>query len=192
MRLTTSVKDQIIQNAVCKSGLAEKKELISVEITSVAVKINDHNVSKHITKSELDRLIKMEKELTDLTPDYLIESRVINKENYVRFHMAGERRCLSLPSFSITSATYFDLPVDHKLAIKLVSLERGITKVKGEINDLKVAVRQTLNSVTTVNKLIKVWPESKELIPDSLDSPSTQLTVPVANLNKLIGLPSGE
>ncbi|MFA2284800.1 Nmad5 family putative nucleotide modification protein, partial [Escherichia coli] len=48
-----------------------------------------------------------------------------------------------------------------------------------------------LNSVTTVKRLIEVWPESKELLPKEADKASTALpALRVEDLNKMIGLPS--
>ncbi|MFN0682916.1 Nmad5 family putative nucleotide modification protein, partial [Escherichia coli] len=53
------------------------------------------------------------------------------------------------------------------------------------------AVRLPLNSVTTVKRLIEVWPESKELLPKEADKASTALpALRVEDLNKMIGLPS--
>ncbi|MFT7963069.1 Nmad5 family putative nucleotide modification protein, partial [Salmonella enterica] len=45
--------------------------------------------------------------------------------------------------------------------------------------------------VTTVKRLIEVWPESKELLPKEADKASTALpALRVEDLNKMIGLPS--
>ena len=65
------------------------------------------------------------------------------------------------------------------------------------IQDLETQVRAEVeamvNSVTTVEKLLKEWPEAKDLLPDTVEKPKgTGLQVNVQNLNAMIGLPKDE
>lgn len=63
-------------------------------------------------------------------------------------------------------------------------------KVIKDIKDQVVAeVTAMVNSVTTIKKLIEVWPESKELLPEEQQSQSTALVADVNRLNAVIGLP---
>lgn len=57
--------------------------------------------------------------------------------------------------------------------------------------DIESTVWAALNSVTTTKRLIDVWPESKELIPDGVDTAKQTLpALKVEDLNRLIGLPT--
>lgn len=72
-----------------------------------------------------------------------------------------------------------------------------LDNVEADINkresDLAHQVRAVVGSCTTVKKLLEIWPESKELIPTTLEEARPQLpAIQVAELNKLVGLPSGE
>ncbi|MFH0362018.1 Nmad5 family putative nucleotide modification protein, partial [Escherichia coli] len=64
-------------------------------------------------------------------------------------------------------------------------------KLEAKKKDIESNVWAALNSVTTVKRLIEVWPESKELLPKEADKASTALpALRVEDLNKMIGLPS--
>ena len=62
-----------------------------------------------------------------------------------------------------------------------------------EFEEVKALVTSTINSVTTINKLLEVWPESKDIIPQSVldehSSTTKTLVVPTFKLNKALGLP---
>lgn len=64
------------------------------------------------------------------------------------------------------------------------------------INDLRTSVKSEVtamvNSVTTIKKLLEIWPEAKELLPPDEQVKSTAMVASVDNLNTMIGLPSGE
>lgn len=62
------------------------------------------------------------------------------------------------------------------------------------VNDLrthvKAEVTAIVNSVTTIKKLLEIWPESKELLPPDEQVQSTAIVANVDNLNTMIGLPT--
>lgn len=59
-------------------------------------------------------------------------------------------------------------------------------------NHVTAEVSAMVNSVTTIKKLIDIWPECKELLPPDEQVQSTALVANVDNLNTMIGLPSNE
>jgi hypothetical protein len=59
--------------------------------------------------------------------------------------------------------------------------------------EIEATVWAALNSVTTLKRLIEVWPESKELIPKDSDNAKAALpALRVEDLNRMIGLPTEE
>ncbi|MBZ7208083.1 hypothetical protein FMK66_11450 [Klebsiella michiganensis] len=57
--------------------------------------------------------------------------------------------------------------------------------------EIEATVWAALNSVTTLKRLIEVWPESKELIPENSDNARASLpALKVEDLNRMIGLPT--
>lgn len=72
----------------------------------------------------------------------------------------------------------------------------AIEQEQKTIDELRLHVRSEVtamvNSVTTIKKLIEIWPESKELLPPEEQVQSTALVANVDNLNAMIGLPTNE
>ncbi|MBZ7312623.1 hypothetical protein FMK79_17585 [Klebsiella oxytoca] len=64
-------------------------------------------------------------------------------------------------------------------------------KLNARAKEIESTVWAALNSVTTLKRLVEVWPESKELIPESSDDARTTLpALKVEDLNRMIGLPT--
>ena len=84
------------------------------------------------------------------------------------------------------------LPADHALTIEFEALEALRKQLEDERGTLRQNVRAAVNAVTTVAKLLAVWPEAAELLPTSA-APKPQLpAVNVQVLNAAIGLPTGD
>lgn len=74
---------------------------------------------------------------------------------------------------------YFALIQDEK------DLDKKADEIRLSVNAALVAAKFNRK------KLLAAWPEAIELLPAEEKAEVTALTVPVANLNALIGLPSG-
>ncbi|MTC37622.1 hypothetical protein GKR70_03585 [Providencia alcalifaciens] len=82
-------------------------------------------------------------------------------------------------------------PADHELSKRFEKLTQKENKLKEKETEINTTVQVALNSVTTIKRLIEIWPESKELIPTDISkSTSTLPALQVEDLNKLIGLPT--
>lgn len=67
----------------------------------------------------------------------------------------------------------------------LIELEKMERQVSNEKRELINALRSVMSGVTTVNRLIEVWPECVEYLPPE-EAESFPLAIPVASLNELI------
>lgn len=80
---------------------------------------------------------------------------------------------------------------DHALSKRFEKLNKKESKIKKKESEIEANVQAALNSVTTIKRLIEIWPESKELIPADISKASVLLpALQVEDLNKLIGLPT--
>jgi hypothetical protein len=74
---------------------------------------------------------------------------------------------------------------------EFLAIEHEDGAILSDQADLRNGVRAMINSVTTIEKLIEVWPEAVELMPDTVKPAGSNLpAVLPENLNKLIGLPT--
>jgi hypothetical protein len=84
------------------------------------------------------------------------------------------------------------LSADHPLTVEFEALGTIEADLNDRRNKLKYDVRAMVNSVTTVARLLAVWPEAKELIPTYAVQPKNLPAVNVEQLNSAIGLPTEE
>lgn len=83
------------------------------------------------------------------------------------------------------------IPADHELAKRFTEWQAEEARIKEIEETVRVNVLAMVNSVTTVEKLVKQWPEVVELLPANADRQVIALpTVQVDQLNTMIGLPS--
>lgn len=82
------------------------------------------------------------------------------------------------------------VPAEHELTKRANQLQKQKSSLSNKKNTIHIKVEAMLNSVKTVEKLLKVWPEASELIPkDAQQKVITNLpAVPIEDLNALIGL----
>ncbi|MBD9984561.1 hypothetical protein FOT65_15015 [Citrobacter portucalensis] len=80
---------------------------------------------------------------------------------------------------------------EHEITTRFDEVFAAEAKLEDRKKDIETTVWAALNSVTTIKRLIEVWPESKELIPDGVDTAKQTLpALKVEDLNRLIGLPT--
>lgn len=82
---------------------------------------------------------------------------------------------------------------EHEITKRFDEIINEEQKLNDRSKEIKATVWAALNSVTTLKRLVEVWPESKELIPENSDSvKSTLPALKVEDLNRMIGLPTEE
>jgi hypothetical protein len=81
----------------------------------------------------------------------------------------------------------------HPLAVEFHAMEDAHHEVCERTKVLTAQVMSVINSVTTIKKLIEVWPEARELLPPNEQPIISNLpAVLISSLNAAIGLPSEE
>lgn len=75
---------------------------------------------------------------------------------------------------------------------ELDSIDEEAAELREEYEALKVSLHNVLIQFNTVEKLVKAWPEVKDLLPSDLNQPATTgtgLALDITTLNSICGLP---
>jgi len=81
-------------------------------------------------------------------------------------------------------------PPEHPFTARFIALDREEKDLKREKDEAKNNAKAVLESVTTVKKLIDVWPEIETFArPYAAESTSRAVALPVRELNARLGLP---
>lgn len=205
-RLNNSIREKIIANAIEKSGVLSRQEELDkrradlaehLRIKAIGGELEDKIYEDTIKK--IDAYLEKNKHKHIDTSVYPIAN---DDELYVNFagmsvnlyFHGGENRKDHKHINKYTGDNDY-----HKRLVITTSDEEYATldkimKEQKAISDIKEAVisktRAVVNSVTTIKKLVEVWPESLELIPKIERPVSTALVANVESLNAAIGLPS--
>jgi len=137
----------------------------------------------------------IQKKMSALPEGFLKKSKSIHVQFGGRDGIAGvtmknERRCASkyFDSWGVSVAKIYD--EKHPLTLRYKALTLVGKTIKDEIEKASQNARAVMNSVSTVNKLMTVWPECEKFIKPHLQlSTSTALAIPMVELNKTLGLP---
>lgn len=203
IRLTTALRDAIAANAIKKSGVNADRQVNAKAFSDLAEKVRVQIFGGEKKAADVDakyrQAMKLEKELRDI--------------GVSNFYIRSGRSCEIYPSFggARTKLEYGKdkdgddiyrltpardiclLAADDPLTVEFHKLDDDKRAIDQRNEEVKVNVRAALNSVSTVKRLLEVWPESKELLPDDLDTAKAALpALKVCDLNKMIGLPTEE
>lgn len=197
MKLSKITKEAILNAALKKAGIPEKKAAIRARAAELAEKIR----IVFFTPAEEQLILKARELLNPVSekhPNYSVNDSAYT---YMIVHVAGQKRVFyfngNIDSDDSASSVYkrrpYNNPVlhaDDPLTEQLYSIDNDAKQLKSEIEQLTASLWAVLNSVTTDKRLIEVWPEAVAFIPAAEKANTPQLpALPIAELNKLIGLP---
>ncbi|WAX22816.1 hypothetical protein MAJJADAN_00054 [Pseudomonas phage Amjad_SA] len=191
-RITNAIRDEIVSNAVAKSGILEvikqldEKRFDWIERARIEVlggeeraaeyaKINDEAKSKH-----------------DALPEYMREfSRLVNRDGLLYLNLAGASLRLPMRAWAEVPNGRRAITADNPLCQEFYDLEDALRDATSKRNSIRQQVTATVGKFTTVKRLLDAWPEAKELLPKLVPEAKPQLpAVQVADLNAMLGLPS--
>ncbi|MEF3108810.1 Nmad5 family putative nucleotide modification protein [Raoultella sp. WB_B2P2-3] len=201
IRLTNAIREQIAKNALTKSGIVAALEALQVNRHRVArdARVFAFGGAEKTAKADkaYDKLEKALSELRDSGSSFYI-SNGLSQSIYI----AISGRQLGWCPYGKDTKGGDILLVTPNRDLCLFGAEHEITKRFDEImneeqklnaraKEIESTVWAALNSVTTLKRLVEVWPESKELIPENSDSVKSSLpALKVEDLNRMIGLPT--
>jgi hypothetical protein len=206
-RLTKTIKDQIVASAMSRGGFAKREEELVKMRAEWAERVRIEALGG---VEQADEIKKTALKIKNLM--YELPSNVRIYDNYNPF--VNQQECITVNCGGLRIEAYFNgacsyngrlnhifriTPRRHtiKANTELSKQLHGILKVQDQIaldkRNMEADVRAVLNSVTTVKKLLDVWPEASELIPTlpRVKDPKSNLpAIQPDKLNAVLGLPS--
>ncbi|WP_273827471.1 Nmad5 family putative nucleotide modification protein [Providencia rettgeri] len=200
-RLTNSLKEVITQNALEKSGVIQQQKELDLEYNKLALDVRIEALGGESKAKEMDDLYSKAKEITEKLREQVDESIGICYALGYRLYASfgGMRLWLKYGRKENNDKIYLLTPcdskllfaADHHLSLKFTELEDKKRNINNKVSEVKANVTAALNSVTTVKRLLTIWPEAKELLPKDVEKASVQLpALKVEKLNEIIGLPT--
>jgi hypothetical protein len=194
-RLTKTIRETIVKKAVEKATVVQNEEIKALENAFSAELI------KFATGDKIEELTKLKKQFTKfisaIPKDFLIRKDYdhINKDSIVQLNIAGKAVNWGFEDEVIfptnNGCNRYVILADNPLSDMFDNIHNEKEKRKEIKETVRVNVWAVLNSVTTVKKLLEVWPESAELIPSGIEKPVINLpTIQIADLNNMIGVPT--
>lgn len=200
-RLTNAFRERIAKNALIKSGVIADLESLLIKRQEIARDARVFALGGKEKAEKLDRLYdkfeQIEKELTDsgvaiYSPDGKSQTICISiggrRIGWCSYGADNEGKAFELLTPARDRCLF---AADHEITTRFDEVFAAESKLEARKKDIETTVWAALNSVTTIKRLIEVWPESKELIPDGADTAKQTLpALKVEDLNRLIGLPT--
>ena len=195
-RLNSYLRDEILKNAIAKSPVPAEEAALESEYYALAEAFRVETLGGSKKVAEIEHLVQEIEKLRAQLPDNVKTDDPVARTDYemYRMNLGGLRVRLNFgpsreerricPSEAMFAA-------DHPLALQFGQLENRKADLKSKRDTLRHQVQAVLASVTTVKKLLEIWPEAKELLPQNVEEAKPQLpALPIADVNALIGLPS--
>lgn len=202
MKLTNAIRDKIVNNAVDKSGLNDVRDAIVKQRAEWAEKVRLEAIGGTEFDKQLTVISEKYTELLNSVPKQIRQDKggVVRCYHVIYVNVAGisfnacfhggesERRGVSVWKNTPSSHT---LLADNPLVAEFHEIHNKQAEYDDKLSTLMNSVRAAVQKVTTVKKLLEVWPEAKELIPEEVEKQVKQLpAIKTEDLNKMIGLPS--
>lgn len=193
-KLTGWMRDVIVDNAIEKAGINKDALEYKAERLDWACAVADESVGGKGAVEKLDAANKKISAIVKSLPENLrSDLRAGPMESSIYVSLGGMRTRINEWPDLRPGVSGLMLPSDHPLTIQFEKLEAKEKEIISRRSNLRAEVRAVLDSVTTINKLLSVWPEAKELLPSSAKPQVKNLpSVNVESLNAAIGLPTDE
>ena len=189
MRLTKSIKEQIVKNAEDKAGFNARKKELDDTRNNLAEAIRIDSLGGAEKAKEYAETLEAAKQLLSKVPRAFY-NLTESKGKYLICNVAGKNHGMYFkgPTFAPYEHT---LKADHPLAIEWDQYINKLEDYNSELKNLKTVVMAAMSNVNTVKQLCATWPEAIELIPASDTKEGNTLpSVDVTVLNKVVGLPT--
>lgn len=219
MRLTKSVCEEIINNSLIQSGIIKREKTISEIIAKLAEDCRIHAFGGvNILNDMLDTAEMIRGLMKDLPEQINYQEFYLNKSEWISVSFGGMSVYLHYKgSFSDSNTRYTTiknnepsytsgfakkylskispnkkllLSESNKFSLRFETIHQKMEKLKKERSELISQLNAALSTYTTINALLKDWPDMKPLIPLPPEKLVKHLpAVQVKELNKMIGLP---
>lgn len=192
-RLTKTMREAIASNAVCKSGHKQRFLDACKALRDWADLVRIDSLGGRQKEGELLTLEARIVEMLLTVPSDLLHTS--NPFCYVsgniRVNVAGKSVLGTLDKPGLGKYRH-TLGFGHPLTDHWQALQNEMDDAEKAQSDAYQTVLGTLEQFTTIKSLLDAWPEALELLPEIAAPAAKMPVIQVADLNKLIGLPSGK
>lgn len=201
-KLTKAVKEQIVENAVEKSGLIDEHNKIIQRRAEWANNVRLFAIGGIEVEKQLIAINEQYEVLCESVPKSLrLSGRPpvrFDTDIYVNVagvsfsaNFNGHIHYNDCAHIQRVSPSKFTLLADNPLVAEFHEIHNQQEEYENKVLTLRNSVNGVIANITTVKKLLDVWPEAKELLPPYIEKQTVNLPmVQTVDLNKLIGLPS--
>lgn len=204
-RLNAKIRESVVRNALVKAGVTSREESLIARRAKLADDIRLLAIGGIEEEAKLDAEFSRVKEhlkkldsgffkyTTYPSPrsDYDISVNFAGRSATLYFNGLGHNQGKAVYKNYVTGERVV-VTADNPLNDEFDAIELEQRTINDLRSHVKAEVTAMVNSVTTIKKLLEIWPESKELLPEEEKEQSTALVADVNNLNAMIGLPSGD
>ena len=196
-RLNQSMRKKIVDNAVNKA-LAERKATLKATYDKWVEDVRVFTIGGKEKEDEYLKIAEKIKKLEKTIPQQLRDNTFeLAKNYYLHLNVGGSCFMIDSGSARITCANTdrrdgrFIIHADNSLAIRWTENEAENTRIDELEKTIRVNAEAVVNSVSSVKKLIEVWPECAELLPNEIERQIINLpTIQIDQLNTMIGIPT--
>ena len=198
MKLTNQMKQQIVEAAIAKAGIPAQDEALRLRRASWAEACRIDALGGEQAARKIDKVIEEVERIRAALPKGLsTENNVVRHGYYLCLNLAGisvlahfngrvndkGQRVMRPTSYSHT------LLADHPLVATFHALAQEQDELNERHQHLHAHVTAALANIHSDTKLLQVWPEAAELLPEQAQKKQLP-AIQTADLNALIGLPS--
>lgn len=197
-KLNKTIREAIVQNALKAAGVIEREEALvarrakladDVRLFAIGGEAGEQDLMRRVEQIKAFRVDGIGVSVSECEDDEVycnFQGRSIN----LPFNGASER-CrpyVYKPFVTSKSSNRVVITGDNPLNAEFDAIELEQKTVSDLRTNITAEVTAMVNSVTTIKKLLSVWPESKDLLPPDEQVQSTALVADVNKLNTMIGL----
>lgn len=202
-RLTNAIVDAIKDNAVAKAGIPAACAAEAASRALYAEKLRILSLGGSENYKRLMSINATYKGLVGkLTNNEVASNKrdnIVYRNQYVRANIAGAAVYLNFydvtgdPEYRFVGSERFAIAAGDPLVDEFYALEDMVKANKEKTDLIRAQVGAACAKVTTVKRLLELWPEAAELLPDiaQQQTPNVPIVL-VSDLNALIGLPTPE
>lgn len=195
-RLTNYIKEQVKANALVKSGYQARYDMQVQQRRAWAEAVRVDACGGSEAESKLRRISAEVKTLFEQIPKGLqgpLFSPVRLGRSF-NLNLAGMRvvvRFAEKDEYPRINPCEHTIKEGNPLVQQFLDLEAEAESILEFFERVTTSVKATLDRFSTVEKLIREWPECRELLPmEAAPTPNKLPSILVADLNTLVGLPT--
>ncbi len=204
-RLNQEIRRQIVNNAVKIAGIDEEKVTLRTRRAKLAEDVRIEGLGG---AENVEKISKTAAKIEKLQNDQCLKKVrrggfYLGRDFEIGVNLGGMRDVL-LFNGATSYASEIDnvirspipgdvaLDAEHALTKEFLAIEALTESVKQREEALRAQLSASVASFKTVEKLLKEWPEAKDLLPAKIEKITNLPAIQVKDLNALIGLPKGD